>query len=678
MKRALTIILVALISAAAFAQGPPDSTSLLSVKATASALNPGWPGSAVITLTVAPGWHVNSNKPSEDYLKPTLVSFHAAKGFKFGPPKYPAPQSTKLEFSDKPLSVFEGVAVVTVPITAAGSAKPGKVVLKGEVSFQPCNASSCFAPATKPFTLAVTVLPGAKKPPVPSKPKPTVAVADTSPKDNTSVTKAAPTNAPVIPTPAVVVRKPAQAPVTKPVTVAPVPIASATTAAAPQQAPPDPWSDALKTRGLPVFLVLLFVAGLALNLTPCVYPMIAVTMSVFGARAGETRGRMLGKAIVYVLGMATMYTSLGLVAALTGGLFGGVLQSVWVQLGIAVFLIAMALGMFGLFTLQLPPSLANKLGGSGRTGLIGLFLSGLVVGLFAAPCVGPVVLGLLVLVGSRHDVAFGAITFFTLALGLGAPYVVLALFTGLLGKLPRSGGWMETVKHFFGVVLMAVASRYVVLAFAKDYVDLVTPLALVLGGDYLGFIESHGGESARFANNKRGLAVLAISAGVFLAAVAWNGLNGPAPAREAGWTVYSDAAFQDARAAGKPIVLDFGASWCAACRELQAKTFPDPRVVDALTPFAKFRVDLDGVNRAQEPALRARWNVKGLPDIVFVNEAGQIVPAARVGGFLPPDQFLSKISAARQPKSASAAQASPVRTKIDGDNPHGPLADGNA
>lgn len=651
-----------LISVASWAQGPPDSASLLAVKATAPALKPGQAGSATVTLTIPSGWHVNSNKPSEDYLKPTLVSFHPAKGFKIGPSKYPAAQTTKLEFSDKPLSVFEGVTVIAVPITALNTAKPGKAVLNGEVSFQPCNASSCFAPAVKPFTLAVTVLPGAKKPAAVSKPKPTAAITDKAQKpavveaDKTQkpiapVVKAPPAPVPAKPRPSVAVPKTESAPVTKAPVVAPIPAATPATAA---QAPPDPWSDALRTRGLPVFLLLLFVAGLALNLTPCVYPMIAVTMSVFGARAGETRGRMLGKAIVYVLGMATMYTSLGLVAALTGGLFGGVLQSVWVQLGIAVFLIAMALGMFGLFTLQLPPTLANKLGGSGRTGLIGLFVSGLVVGLFAAPCVGPVVLGLLVLVGAKHDIGFGAITFFTLALGLGAPYVVLALFTGLLGKLPRSGGWMETVKHFFGVVLMAVAARYIVLAFAKDYVDLVTPVALILGGDYLGFFESHGGESPRFANNKRGLAVLAISAGVFLATVAWTGLNGPPPAREAAWTVYSDAAFQDARAAGKPIVLDFGASWCAACRELQDKTFPDPRVVDALTPFAKFRVDLDGANRSQEPALRARWNVKGLPDVVFINEVGQVVPAARVGGFLPPSQFLSKISAARQSQSALA------------------------
>jgi len=666
MKKALLFVLFVLASALSFAQGPPDSAALVTVKATASALKPGNPGAAEVTLTVSPGWHVNSNKPSEDYLKATAVTIHAGGGIRIGAPKYPAAHSLTLSFSDKPLSVFEGETAVSVPLTATDKAKPGKVTLKGEVDFQPCNASSCFPPATKAFTLVVTVLKGAAKPPsVAPKPKPApvqaakpTPVPTTAPPASVTPKSASPAGQPAKPAslsvkpasvaPKLVISAPKPAPVAvpSPKPAAPAPIAAATAGAA-QQTAPDPWSDALRTRGLPVFLVLLFVAGLALNLTPCVYPMIAVTMSVFGARAGETRGRMLGKAVVYVLGMATMYTSLGLIAALTGGLFGGALQSVWVQLGIAVFLIAMALGMFGVFTLQLPPSLANKLGGTGRTGLIGLFLSGLVVGLFAAPCVGPVVLGLLVLVGTKHDIAFGALSFFTLALGLGAPYVVLALFTGLLGKLPRSGGWMETVKHLFGIVLIAVAARYIVLAFAKDYVDLVTPLALILGGDYLGFVESHGGETARFTNNKRGLAVLAISAGVFMAAITWNGLAGPAPAREASWTVYSDAAFQDARAAGKPIVLDFGASWCAACKELQHKTFPDPRVVDALQPFARFRVDLDGANRAQESELRARWNVKGLPDVVFLDPSGKVVPAARVGGFLPPDQFLLKIAAAR-------------------------------
>lgn len=636
MKRIFAAIIGLAIVPASLAQGPPpDSAKLLSAKAVAPAIKAGSAADATVTLKVAPGWHVNSNKPSEDYLRPTIVTLKGAGGVTPGRPTYPAGEMVKLAYSETPLSVFQGDVKVTVPLRVAKTAHGGTVTLKGTVDFQPCNATSCFAPATIPFSLSVRVLsvprPVAPKPVVQPEPAAVKPVSKVPPAE-TVVAAAAP--------------RPVSTP--KP-TVKPAPIAAAgvAPASAPASQPVDSRTDALQKHGLPLFLVLIFVGGLALNLTPCVYPMIAVTMSVFGARAGETRGKLLGKAIVYVLGMATMYTSLGLFASLTGALFGGVLQSVAVQVGIAVFLFVMALGMFGLFTMQLPPSMADKLGGSNRTGTVGLFSSGLVVGLFAAPCVGPVVIGLIALVGAKHDPVFGAVSFFTLALGLGAPYVVLATFTGLLGKLPRSGGWMETVKHFFGVILMAVAARYLALAFAKDLVDFVTPLALVLGGDYLGFAESHGGETPRFANNKRALGVLAVALGVFLATTTWKGAHGGQAAEVPQWTLYSDAAFDQARSAGQPIVMDFGASWCAACKELQDKTFPDAAVDNALQPFTKFRVELDGANRAQAQSLQAKWGVKGLPDVLFLDSKGRIVPGARVGGYLPPKDFLTRVAVAR-------------------------------
>ena len=657
MKQFLAVALLFVGASVSLAQGPPpDSARLVSVHASVPPIKAGAEADATVTLKVVSGWHVNSNKPSDAFLRPTVVTLKSASGVTTGKPKYPAAEMLKLSFSEKPLSVFQGEVPVTVPLRVANNALGGSMKLKGTVDFQPCNATSCFAPATVPFSLVVRVLsdrkPIAKKPIVSPKPPASPHVLARHPSNTKPVVEP---GAPLSTKP-IAAKTTTAPPVKRPppaVNVEPSPAVPVATPAAAASAPVDPWSDALQKRGLPVFLVLIFFAGLALNLTPCVYPMIAVTMSVFGARAGEPRGRLMGKAIVYVLGMATMYTTLGLFAALTGALFGGVLQSIWVQVGIAVFLFVMALGMFGLFTLQLPPSMADKLGGGNRTGLVGLFFSGLVVGLFAAPCVGPVVLGLIALVGAKHDAVFGAVAFFTLALGLGVPYVVLATFTGLLGKLPRSGGWMETVKHFFGVILMAVAARYLVLAFAKDFADFVTPLALVLGGDYLGFAESHGGESAKFANNKRALGVLAVALGVFLAATTWNGMHS-GPVAEAGrWTLYSDAAFADARAAGRPIVMDFGASWCAACKELEEKTFPDVAVVAALKPFTKLRVELDGANRAQEGALRAKWGVKGLPDVVFLDSTGRVVPGARVGGFLPPKDFLSKVAVAKSADAGS-------------------------
>jgi thiol:disulfide interchange protein DsbD len=226
----------------------------------------------------------------------------------------------------------------------------------------------------------------------------------------------------------------------------------------------------------------IFVIGLALNLTPCVYPMLSITVSLFGARTDTHTMRVFLKALIYVLGMATMYSILGVAAALSGGLFGGLLQSPWVLTAIAVLMFGLALSMFGLYELRMPYWLTSKLGGTTTMGTIGVYLSGLVVGVFAAPCIGPPILALLALVGARGDPMFGFWTSFTLSFGLGFPYLVLGTFSGLLKKMPRSGVWMVWVKKVFGVVLIGVAFFYLGLALLPRLTVYVVPLTLFIGG----------------------------------------------------------------------------------------------------------------------------------------------------------------------------------------------------
>jgi len=557
-----------------------------------SAVEPGETVTAAVVLSIGDGWHVNANTPTLDYLKPTVVTLTAPAGLSTGPLQYPTPKSISFDFSPgQPLAVYEGRTIVKFPLTVAPDARPGTLILKGSVAFQPCNDTACFPPAEKEFTLSVPVVEKG---------------AAVTPANADLFAGSGPGGA----------------------------TAGGTGGAS------NSYADALNSRGLLAFLGIVFLGGLLLNLTPCVYPMIAVTMAIFGARAGDPRGKVMSRAAVYVLGMATMYTALGLFAALTGSLFGNALQSVWVKAGIAVFLLVLALGMFGVYELQPPPRLAAALGGTNRSGVLGLYFSGLVVGIFAAPCVGPVVLGLLALVGEKRDLAFGALSFFVLALGLGAPYILLASSTKLLTKLPRSGAWLEWTKHVFGVILVAVAVWYLFLAFAPAYVAWVVPAALILGAVYLAFVDKSGGALPKFRVAKKALGALAIVAGLALGTNAWNHAR---TASAALWPTYSDASLQAALDAGKPVVMDFSASWCAECRELEHKTFTDPGVQKALEPFTKLRVDLDGANLAQAEELQKRWNVAGLPAIVFLDASGQEVQAARVGGFLPPEKFLAKV-----------------------------------
>lgn len=601
------VALLVVLAAPGMAQLPGMAESAKVVSASGalsvSGVKPGETVTAAVLLDIQSGWHVNANKPTLDYLKPTVVKLQAPAGLTTGAPRYPAPKSLSFDFSPgQPLPVFEGRTVVEFPLTVAAGTKTGTLTLKGSVAFQPCNDTACFPPTEKTFTLEVPVV----------EPDATVTQVNTDLFGGTASGGAAPGSG------------------------------------------SNSYADALHSRGLLAFLAIVFIGGLLLNLTPCVYPMIAVTMAIFGARAGDPRGKVMSRALVYVLGMATMYTALGVFAALTGSLFGNALQSVWVKAGIALFLLVLALGMFGVYELQPPPRLAAALGGANRSGIFGLYFSGLVVGIFAAPCVGPVVLGLLALVGEKRDIAFGALSFFVLALGLGAPYILLASSTKLLTRLPRSGAWLEWTKHVFGVILVAVAVWYLVLALAPSVVTYVAPFSLILGALYLAFMDRSGGALPKFRAAKKTLGAVAIVAGIALGAGAWNAAR---VAEAALWPTYSDAALQSALTAGKPIVLDFSASWCAECRELEHKTFSDPGVQKALEPFTKLRVDLDGANIAQAEELQKRWKVSGLPAIVFVDESGNEVATARVGGFLPPDKFLGKVELAHPKVAARQRQA---------------------
>jgi thiol:disulfide interchange protein DsbD len=206
---------------------------------------------------------------------------------------------------------------------------------------------------------------------------------------------------------------------------------------------------------LPLLLIGVFLAGLALNLTPCVFPLIPITVGFFTQQTKDREGSAFPLALAYVMGIAFTYSVLGVLAALSGAIFGSALQSPWVVGLIVVVLLSLATSMFGLWELRVP-GWAQRASG-GRSGIFGALIMGLVMGFVAAPCIGPFVVGLLTYVGQRGDPFLGFMLFFTLALGLGLPYLILGTFTGTVNKLPASGMWMIGVRRVFGVILIAMA-----------------------------------------------------------------------------------------------------------------------------------------------------------------------------------------------------------------------------
>jgi thiol:disulfide interchange protein DsbD len=592
---------------------PPKAETLVKASAAPVSIIAGGRAEVPVKIQVASGWHINANPPSPEYMIPTTLTLAGAAGVALGKVSYPAGQPMKLAFDENRLSVYSGEFTAKVALAAGKRAVNGKHALQGKVRFQACNDQVCLAPARVPFTLEVTVTGGVSA----------SAAAPESlhgpPVGETPASGAAPG------APATIESGEAQPP-------GPSHLGGAQ--------PPDAGGagrrllGALAQGGLGWFLAL-FVGGLALNLTPCVFPMLGVTVSVFGARRRERPMKVIAHALAYVLGIAITYSLLGLVAALTGGLFGAALQSPWVSIGLGVLFVVLSLSMFGLYEMQPPPWLLQRLGGADVTSLLGIFLSGLAVGIIAAPCVGPFVVAVLALLAQRGDALFGFQTMFVMSLGLGLPYLFLALFSNLLQSLPRSGDWMLWVKQVFGVLLAGIGLNFVLVGLAPQFAAWVLPVALILGGLFLGFVSRHGAAKPGFRRLKWAVGIAAVAGGIVAGmALRVEGVR---------FQPYDEQAVQAALAGGKPVMLDFSAVWCAPCHELDRYTFTDRRVIERARDFAAFKVDLTRYDSPGSKALRDRFGVTGVPQVLFFTPAGQEVRAARVIGFLPPGPFLERM-----------------------------------
>jgi thiol:disulfide interchange protein DsbD len=330
-----------------------------------------------------------------------------------------------------------------------------------------------------------------------------------------------------------------------------------------------------------------------------------------------------------------MYSVLGVTAALSGGLFGSWLQSPWVLGGIGALLFALALSMFGLYQLQAPYWLTSKLGGTTGTGFVSLFVSGLVVGVFAAPCIGPPVIALLALVGQKGDPFFGFWSFFILSAGLGLPYLLLGTFSGLLKKVPRSGSWLVWVERTFGVILTGAAAFYLSLAVMPSWAAYVVPVTLAAGGVYLGFIEPSPRGKPLLRRLTWAFGVACIALGVYFA----QALHEPGVA----WEPYADAQVSSAPSAGKPVMIDFYADWCIPCLELDRRTFTDPLVIEASERFIRLKVDLTHFDSPEAEDIRKKFDIAGVPTIVFLDRTGSEVRTSRVIGYVSPDEFLERM-----------------------------------
>jgi thiol:disulfide interchange protein DsbD len=391
--------------------------------------------------------------------------------------------------------------------------------------------------------------------------------------------------------------------------------------------------------------------GFLTSLTPCVYPMIPIVVAVFGARdEGVTRQKAFFLASAYVLGMGAMYASLGIVFGLIGKQFGSILANPWVVIPIVGVYLAMAASMFGAFDLNLPASWQARLNQVGGKGYGGAFGMGLVGGLTAAPCTGPFLIGILGYVASTRNVAAGGSLLFVYALGMGVLFLVVGAFAA---SLPKSGRWMEAVKSFGGIALLGVSLYFlrpilpaVTEIGGPDTLTLIGAVALIAVGVALGAIHLsfHDVWAVRA---RKGLGVLATVAGIGL------GLNWVLIVKLP-WVYDETAAFTQARAEGKGVMIDFAADWCAPCIELE-HTFASSEVYDELARnYVLLKFDVSK-GTDEDEARQEKWSAETLPAVVFADAAGKEL--GRVDQYLPPEDFLQILRPAVAKLRGSAPQA---------------------
>ena len=413
-------------------------------------------------------------------------------------------------------------------------------------------------------------------------------------------------------------------------------LAVASSAAAAQ---PDQFAAALAKGPLYAGLAA-FASGFLVSLTPCVYPMVAVTVSVFGARQASSRAQGALLSAAFVAGIIAMFVPLGVVAGLTGSFAGAVLQSAWVVGGISAIFLVMAAAMFGAFELDIPSSLKNRLAQVGGTGYLGAFLLGLACGPIAAPCTGPFLTGILAFITKTQSAGLGAAAMAAFALGLGVPFFVVGAFAV---QLPKSGAWMVHVKSVLGLILIVVALYFLNNAFGIfAHVASPSPLFLKITGGVallgllLGAIhKTFDGTVTDKVRKGAGIVLTSLAGTLFI-------VGATMPAHALVWEhIPATAALEQAKSSQRPLIVDFGAAWCGACKELDKLTFSQESVQREAGRFMAVKVDATNDDDPNVEAAMNAFSVKGLPTVVIFDSKG--AEAVRYTDFVEAEKLLSAL-----------------------------------
>ncbi|MCW5940725.1 MAG: thioredoxin family protein [Fimbriimonadaceae bacterium] len=568
----IPIALVAWLALGAVAQNVPPTVTVKLDKPTVSA-GKAFQGTA--TVTFGPGLHGYQNPPSQDYMIPVSLTL-ANKEFKLAKVAYP--KGVVKSVAGDQAAVYDG----TIAIAFQGTAptKVGKFKLKFELGYQQCTDENCFPPGSVTAEVPFTVVKAGSEPDPEPEPAATVAT-----------------------------EKPSASP--------------------PTEGLAGSFQRFFSEGNYFLLFGVLFLVGLAVNLTPCVYPMIPITLGFFSNQAAGSRATRVQLGLMYMLGIGVMY---GLVGGIVSGLglgFGTLFTQTWFNVALGLLMIVLALSMFGLYEIGIPAPLQRHL--HGRSGIVGAFIMGMLVGVGAAPCAGPAIAAIAAKAAEQRNVVLGTAMFTTVGLGLGLPYLVLAGTAAGAKALPRAGGWMTVVKSILGLIVIGVGLNYLLQAFAANgqVVTLVWTGFGLASALYLFLFDKT--DLTKVVLRIKGAAILGFGLFGGMAFQQYQQVVKDAELARLGavtrtnWIPFDDASFEAAKASGKPIFIDATANWCAECRHIEHTIFDTPRGIVALGKAVTMKIDWStGADQAYVKKTADLFDISGLPHLVVLKPGGEI------------------------------------------------------
>ncbi len=429
--------------------------------------------------------------------------------------------------------------------------------------------------------------------------------------------------------------------------------------------PPTPSSASLKTifsdhfgnfleegQGNLFFSFLfIFLAGFLTSLTPCVFPVIPITIAVLGRHAHlRSRKKHFTLSLLYVLGIAITYALMGVLAAGTGALFGSFMNHPVVLSLFCLVFFTMSLSMFGLFDIQPPEIIRRRLSGDFHLhGYHSTFIYGIIAGIVVGPCVGPVLVGILTFVAKTQNLWFGFWLLLTFALGMGVLFLAIGFSSQMTKLLPKSGPWMEAVKNFFGLLMLATCFYYLNLLVSQRWWDGLLGGVLLIGGG----VHSLTRQTSTVGKLRKVLDQTAVVIGTILIII---GIFNLRPfisdnlsqktlmqnMEENAWITYSEEALDKARQMKRPVLIDFRADWCEACKELEEKTFTQEIFTTATKKFLLMK--FDATNDTKElQKLKDKYNIVGLPTLILYDSQGVQRKDLTITEFLEASELIKKL-----------------------------------